>query len=140
MGFPLQITFRNMASSAAIEANIRERVAKLELFHDAIENCHVIVEAPHKHHRKGNVYQVHITLGVPGPDIVIKQSARRLDSGESGEPKPNGLIENHRTGKRGAHEDLYVALRDAFRAAERKLKDHAGRQNPALKARRTAMR
>lgn len=50
MAYPLQITFRNMAPSAAIEASIREKAAKLEVFYERIMSCRVIVEAPHRHH------------------------------------------------------------------------------------------
>jgi ribosome-associated translation inhibitor RaiA len=36
MQVPLQIRFHNMASSEAIEARVRERVARLERFSDNI--------------------------------------------------------------------------------------------------------
>jgi ribosome-associated translation inhibitor RaiA len=46
MEIPLQITFRNMPPSQAIEDNIREKASKLESFYDRIMSCRVIVEAP----------------------------------------------------------------------------------------------
>jgi hypothetical protein len=39
MQIPLQISFRNMDPSPAIEARIREKAAKLERFHDRIIGC-----------------------------------------------------------------------------------------------------
>ena len=103
MESPLEISFRNMDSSPAVEARIREKVAKLEQFFDRIVTCRVVVEAEHRRHHKGNLYNVRIAIGVPGDEIVVNRNG----------PK------NH------AHEDVYVALRDAFNAAGRQLEDHA---------------
>lgn len=41
MKLPLQVTFRNMASSDAMEANIREKAEKLDQFYDQIMSCRV---------------------------------------------------------------------------------------------------
>lgn len=138
MAYPLQITFRNMAPSAAIETYIREKAAKLDVFYERIMSCRVIVEAPHRHHYKGKAYQVRITLGVPGPDIVINHSVKRLSAAQRRDEGETTLVENHRPSKHAAHEDVYVALRDAFHAAERKLQDHAQRQKGTIKTKRTS--
>jgi ribosome-associated translation inhibitor RaiA len=140
MGYPLQITFRDMPPSAAIESQIREKAAKLDLFYDRIMSCRVIVQAPHRHHHKGKAYQVSITIGVPGPDIVINHPAKRLSVDQSAALEATARAENHRPSKHGAHEDVYVALRDAFHAAERKLQLYARRQNGAVKSRRSPRR
>lgn len=102
MAIPLEITFRNMDPSPAIEAAARERAAKLERFADKIIGCQVRIEAPHKHHSSGKLYHVTVELQVPGGHIVASRDP----------------------GARHAHEDLHVALRDAFRAAQRQLQDH----------------
>lgn len=96
------ISFKGMKPSPAVEADIRERVDRLEQFHDRIIGCRVVVEAPHRHQNKGKLYHVRIDLRVPGGEIVVSREA--------------GL--DH------AHEDVYVALRDAFSAAQRQLEDH----------------
>ena len=101
MQVPLQITFRHMDSSPALEARIRQRAQELEHFFDRITSCHVTVEAGHRHHR-GNIFEVRIDLIVPGAEIVVGR-----DSGM-----------NH------AHEDAHVAVRDAFDALRRRLEDH----------------
>ena len=44
MQVPLQITFRHMDSSPALEARIRQRAEELEHFFDRITSCHVTVE------------------------------------------------------------------------------------------------
>ena len=55
MPIPLQISFRNMDPSPAVEARIRKKAEKLERFHDRIIGCTVVVEAPHRHHHKGKL-------------------------------------------------------------------------------------
>ena len=103
MELPLQISFRGMDPSPAVEARIREKAARLGRFHNRIMSCRVVVEARGRRQVKGNLYRVRIDLGMPGRELVIKNTGRR----------------DH------AHEDVYVALRDAFDAAARRLEDHA---------------
>ncbi len=100
---PVQITFRGMDTSPAVERRIREKVRKLETFHDRIISCRVVVEAPHRRHQKGKLYLVSVDVTVPGGEFVVNTGKRF----------------NH------SHEDVYVALRDAFSAMRRQLEDHA---------------
>ncbi len=111
MPLPLQVTFRDMDPTPALEDFVRTWVAKLERIYDRIERCHVLVERPHQHHRQGKRVHVRITLAVPGPDVVVSHD-HSLD---------------------GSHEDVYVAIRDAFRAARRRLEDHVRRQRQDVK-------
>ncbi len=97
-----QITFRGMEPSAAVEYTIRERIGRLENFHDRITSCRVVVEAPHRRGQKGQIYRVAIDIDVPGGGVVV----------------------NREPGQNHAHEDIYVAIRDAFNAAQRQLEDH----------------
>jgi ribosome-associated translation inhibitor RaiA len=106
MQTPLQLTFRHLDPSAAVEERVRELVTHLERFHDRITGCHVVIEAPPAHRNKGAPFDVKVDLIVPGSRISV-----RSDRAE------------HPT-----HADVYVALRDAFDAAKRALKDHADRQ------------
>ena len=111
MAVPLQITFKGMEPSPAMEERIREKVARLERFSDAILRCHVTVEAPHRHHHQGRLFRILVEIDVPRGRIV---------AGENGP-------QDH------AHEDPYVALRDAFDAATRRLEDHMRRMGGAVK-------
>jgi ribosome-associated translation inhibitor RaiA/cold shock CspA family protein len=106
MQLPLQITFRHMDPSAALEARIRQRAEDLDQFFDRIISCRVVVERSHRRHQQGNIFEVRIDLSIPGREIVVRR-----------EP---GI--NH------AHEDPYVAVRDAFDAARRLLEDHIRRR------------
>jgi ribosome-associated translation inhibitor RaiA len=112
MSLPLTITFRNLRSSPTVEAFIRRWASKLETAFDRIERCTVVIERPHLRHHQGQRYGVRVTLAVPGADINVSRD-HALD---------------------GAHEDLYVAIRDAFRAARRQLEDHARRGRGEVKA------
>jgi ribosomal subunit interface protein len=108
----LQVTFRNIARSDAVEAKIRERAGKLERYYDGIIGCRVVIEELHQHHRKGNHFQVRVDVTVPGTELIANR-----------EPD-----EHH------AYTDVYVALRDAFNAMDRQLEDYARRQSRQVKA------
>lgn len=111
MQIPLQIFFHGIPSSDAVEAKIREKADKLEKFYSRIMSCRVAVEAEHQHHHQGKRYHVRIDITTPGKEIVISR-------------------EHH---DRMAYEDVYVALRDAFNAAARQLKEHAHIQRGDVK-------
>src|SRR4030095_15113929 len=49
------------------------------------------------------------------------------------EGKKKARAESHEPSKHAAHEDVYVAIRDAFNAAGRKLQDYARRHSGAVK-------
>ncbi|MCU0839618.1 MAG: HPF/RaiA family ribosome-associated protein [Rhodospirillales bacterium] len=109
MQMPLDIDFQNLEPSDFVASRIRERAAKLKHLSDRVTSCRVVVQAPHRHHQKGNAYHVRILLRLPSDEIVVSR-----DPGD------------HR-----AHDDVYVAIRDAFDAAERQLKTHFERQRTA---------
>lgn len=111
MQAPLEITFRNMPPSPAIESAIRDKAEKLEGFYDRITSARVVVETPHRQHRKGKLFHVRIDLRVPGQELVVSR-----------EPPAHH-----------AHEDVYVAIRDAFDGAKRQLEDYARKMRGALK-------
>jgi len=73
MQLPLQITFRNLDRSEAIEASISEHAAKLEKYCDQIMGCRVVIEAPHKHHQHGNHYHVRIDVTAPDAELVANR-------------------------------------------------------------------
>lgn len=98
MQIPLQITMRDMDHSDALGRAIEEQVAKLERFNDRITRCRVTVEQLGRHQLQGRHYTVHVDLRVPGREIVAS---------------------------RDHHEDVYVALREAFESARRQLEGHA---------------
>ncbi len=118
MPTPLQLEFHNMHPSEAIEARVREKTEHLnELCEQRLTSCKVVIEAPHKHQRKGQQYQIHIRLDVPGGELAV----------------------SHDPGTH-AHEDLNAAVRDAFEAAVRQLKEFIAKQRGDVKAHAKAKR
>jgi ribosome-associated translation inhibitor RaiA len=71
MTVPLQITFRHLDRSEHIEALAKGHFGRLVNVYDRIVSCHVIIDAPHRHHRKGNHYHVDIHLTVPQRQLVV---------------------------------------------------------------------
>lgn len=102
MNAPLQITFHNTRSSAAVEDRIRERADKLEYLYGEIVSARVVIDVPQRRHRKGRLFQVRIDVGVPGRELVVNR-----------EP----LVDH-------SHEDVYAAIEDAFDAMERRVQDY----------------
>jgi ribosomal subunit interface protein len=107
MKVALQVTFRDMPRSDAVEAEIRRRAAKLEDFCDRIMSCRVTVETPGAHKHQGKLFAVHVDVKVPGEEIA---STRRQEN-----------------------EDVYVAIRDAFEAVRRRLEDYMQRSRGETK-------
>lgn len=96
MQIPVQVTFRHMKASDALESAIRERAAKLDQVFPNLTSCRVVVEGETANKNQGNRYAVRIDVHAPGHEFAVTR---------------------HRD------EDAYVAMRDAFAAAQRKLDD-----------------
>ncbi|CAA6818682.1 MAG: RNA polymerase subunit sigma-54 [uncultured Thiotrichaceae bacterium] len=111
MQLPLRITFHQMETSPALEEAIREKVAKLEQVSKNIISCRVSVEESSRHNQQGTLFHVVIDLEVPEAEIVV--SREKNDKQE--------------------HEDVYVALRDAFNSARRQLKEYESRRKCKVK-------
>ena len=105
---PLQIHFLDMSGSEAVESKIRERAEHLSRFCADVVKCDVWVASPHGHHRKGDLYGVRVRLTVPGEEIDIDMQPEEAD--------------------------VYVAIREAFDAARRKLEDYERRRRGKVKA------
>jgi ribosome-associated translation inhibitor RaiA len=109
---PIQVTFRGLPVSDAVENACLDEVAKLERYYDRITSCHVIIAEPHRQHRKGNLFEVSIELGLPGDTLAVKR-----------------LPDQHQSA-----EDVYVVLRESFAKARRQLEDWVRRRRGQVKA------
>jgi ribosomal subunit interface protein len=107
MQLPIQITFRGMANSAALEDAVRERASKLEHFHRHVMSCRAVIETAARHKHQGKEFVVRLDIKVAGGEIAIN---------------------------REHSEDPFIAVRDAFDAARRKLEDHVRRQRGDVKS------
>ncbi|OIQ77072.1 sigma 54 modulation protein / S30EA ribosomal protein [mine drainage metagenome] len=97
------ITFHNIQRSPAVEAKILERVERMDRLFPNLTSCRVLIEAGHRHQHQGNLIHVRIDVTAPGHELVA----------------------NREPGKHHAHEDVYVAIRDAFDAMDRQVEDLA---------------
>ena len=107
MQLPLQVTFEGFPHSDAVEAAVRKKAEKLEHFSHDIVSCRVSVALPEKHKHQGMLYSVRIDLTIPGHELV---SSRKQ------------------------HEDVYVALRDAFDSMGRMLEETVRKRRHEVKA------
>ena len=105
------VTFDDIPVDEHVRDAALEHVADLETFPDRITGCHVVVAQPHRHSRSGRLWSIRVDVVVPGADVVV----------------------NHDHPLDHSHEDVYVAMRDAFLAARRRLEDHARRQRGDVK-------
>jgi ribosomal subunit interface protein len=94
-----QILFHKIDQSHALVQAVQKRINKLERFCDHIMSGRVVLDSPHNCHLKGKVYSVSIEIHTAFKEVIVNQEQHN----------------NH------AHEDLYIAIRDAFDVAERQL-------------------
>jgi len=121
MTTPAHTTFRNVPPSEAVAAHIQDEANTLDKYFDRITSCHVMVEAPARHHHHGEPFHIRIELRVPGKELVVAHT-----------PAGRAAVEQENDGRRrkhheieAPHKDVYVAIRDGFRTMRRQLRDYA---------------
>jgi len=103
---PLEISFHNMEHSDWAEQEIRNRVADLESIYDRLVSCRVRVEQRAKNSSGTMPPVVRIEMGIPGrKDLVVSHEPDHLQ-------------------QKFQRPDLHNAVHEAFRIAERQLRDH----------------
>ena len=98
------VRIRNLPNAPAVQARILRAVMRLERFSERITACRVALSAS-RHHRHGETIRVRIDLALPREEIVV----------------------DHDAGLDPAHANVDLAIRDAFKAARRRLQDHERR-------------
>jgi len=99
---PPEIVYEGMSPSMSVQTRVEEEIAKLERFFGRITACRVVIDAPGHRRRHGGLYSARVHLSLPAGQEVVSSRNPPADH---------------------AHEDALVAVRDAFRAAGRKLQD-----------------
>ncbi|HXD52728.1 MAG TPA: HPF/RaiA family ribosome-associated protein [Burkholderiales bacterium] len=97
----LKITLQDLDHSAALDARIRAKFAKLQQAFPRLTRCHVVVSEPHRHRQNPRSFAITISITFPGGEVVVT---------------------------RGDRDDVYVLVRDAFAAAERDLEKSLDRR------------
>ncbi|SAL68258.1 sigma 54 modulation protein [Caballeronia terrestris] len=103
---PLEVFFQGIPHSDAIEASIKRHATKLDGFCSDIMRCRVSVMLNEKHRNQGKLFNVRVDTTIPGHELV---SNREHD------------------------EDVYVAIRDAFKDATRMLEDAVRKRRGQIK-------
>jgi ribosome-associated translation inhibitor RaiA/cold shock CspA family protein len=110
---PLQISFKGMDTSPALEVLIRERVDHLNTLYPRLTGCRVMVEIPHRASETAKVpIAVSVEADIPGRAPVIGKEEERRES----------------------KQDHTAALNNAFEAVERQLEKLTDIQNDEVKA------
>jgi ribosomal subunit interface protein len=113
MEHPVQLTFRGLEPSDALQKAVEDRASDLERYFNKIQTCKVMVESSHRKQRQGNLYHVRVRLTVPGDEIVVSRD-------------PPEHAQN---------EDMYLAINDAFKETARRLEDYVRRRRGQVKQR-----
>lgn len=109
----LEISYRGLEKTDAIEGLVQEKVAKLERVCNYISSCHIAIEKVHDRPSHGSPYRVRLDITVPpGHEVVA-------DSNPS---------------ERNQYVELDTVIRDAFSMAERQVKELSRRQRESEKA------
>ena len=106
MQVPVQVTFRDMPVSDAVEAACWDEAAKLERDFQNITSCRIAVAESERRGRKGHLFEIRVVLNVPGSELVV----------------------NREPPARDGDEDIMVAVREAFDTARRQLQEFLERR------------
>ncbi|MYM62310.1 30S ribosomal protein S30 [Pseudomaricurvus sp. HS19] len=100
MRSPNAIVYRDIDASQALNHTIHRKLDKLNRFCDQINSSRVVLGTPHQHSNKGKLFRAQIELGIKGQPVILHQD----------------------------NASLHIAVRDLFKAAERKLKEVSGKR------------
>lgn len=100
------IVFNSLDPSDAVRQRALALLTKLLRTSPSIMRGTMVIEGRHRHHHQGNLFHVSVRLQVPGVDVVVSHDPER----------------NH------AHEDIFVAMRDACEAARKQLEAYESRR------------
>jgi cold shock CspA family protein/ribosome-associated translation inhibitor RaiA len=113
MQMPLEISYRDVDRTDALDDFIRQNVDKLEEVCDYLVGCRVAVERPHAHPQTGSGWRVRIDITVPpGHEVVVVRNPSE------------GTI----------RDDVYNVVQSAFSATRRSLKRLVEQQQEEVKS------
>jgi len=102
MTTPLEISFHGIDKSDAVEARIQEKFGRLHNHFDRMTHARVVITSPNRTGDRAKMFTVKVDIGMPGQQPIVVNSE-------------------------GDYTDVFLALRDAFNAAQRKLDATAGK-------------
>lgn len=101
------ITTKDIPVSEALDTEIRRRAEKLDRFCKQIISCRVVIDFQQKHKHQGKLFNVRIDLTVPGKEFAVTHKQ---------------------------DQDVYVAVRDAFKALERQVEEYNRKRKGHVKS------
>lgn len=114
MKVPLEVTYRDVDKTVALETLVNEKMAKLERLCDYIGSCQIAIEKINDRPKAGSPYRVRIDITVPPGHEIVADS------------HPN---------EGNQYVEVDTVIRDAFSMAERQLKELTRRQRENDKSR-----
>ena len=101
MQVPVQVSFKGHAVDDAIERACIQHAEALERFGPII-SCRIVIDQPHHHQKKGNLFDVRLDIRLPGNrEIAVSRTP----------------------GEHVMSEHAEVALKEAFDEARRQIQD-----------------
>lgn len=114
MKVPVEITYRDVEKTTAIDSLVHEKIAKLERVCDYISSCRIAIEHTQTRPRSGSPFRVRIDMTVP---------------------PSHELVADSHPSEQNQYVELDTVIRDAFSRAERQLKDLKQQQLESDRAR-----
>lgn len=112
MEMPMDVTYREVTRTDALDRVIRRQADKLERVCDHIVSAHLAIERPQRHQRSGSPFRVRLDVRVPpGHEVVVTR-----------EPGEGDL-----------HDPLPAVVRTVFGRAERRLRSLVAEQRGEVK-------
>jgi ribosomal subunit interface protein len=96
----VDVLYRDLDFSPALNEVISKKIDKLNRYSDQIIHSRVVLDIPHNHKHKGKQFRASIEIDLKGHPIAVTQD----------------------------NESIHLAVRDAFNSAERKIKQITARQ------------
>jgi ribosomal subunit interface protein len=96
----VDVLYRDLEASPALNEIISKKLEKLNRYSDQIIHSRVVLDTPHNRKHKGKQFRASIEIDIKGHPIAVAQD----------------------------NESIHLAVRDAFITAERKVKQIAARQ------------
>jgi len=109
---PVEIAYENMEPSPAAERHVLRGLRRLERVAPDLMGVRVTLTKRHLRRRAGNLYEAHLELTLPGPDIAVSRTSPL----------------------HAESEDMVTAIGEAFGKARRELLESRTKQRGEVKA------
>lgn len=95
------VVYRDLDASPALNSIINKKLEKLQRFSNSIIHSRVVLDSPHNQKHKGKLYRATVEIGVKGKPLLVSQDDA----------------------------SVHIAVKNAFAAAERKLKQATNKRH-----------